>query len=38
MHTLICVAWRAAELENHLGIADKTLAEFIVELSKGKSR
>ena len=26
-----------AELENHLGIADKTLSEFIVELSKGKA-
>eukprot|EP00951_Prasinocladus_malaysianus_P013102 scaffold98434_cov41-Prasinocladus_malaysianus.AAC.1 len=24
------------ELENHLGIADKTLAEFIIDLSKGK--
>lgn len=27
---------RLAELENHLGIADKTLAEFIIDLSKGK--
>ena len=27
-----------AELEHHLGIADKTLAEFIIELSKGKGR
>ena len=25
------------ELENNLGIADKTLSEFIIELSKGKS-
>jgi ATP-dependent RNA helicase DHX8/PRP22 len=25
-----------AELENHLGIADKTLSEFVIELSKGK--
>lgn len=25
-----------AELENHLGLADKTLAEFIIELAKGK--
>lgn len=25
-----------AELENHLGLADKTLSEFIIELSKGK--
>mmetsp|Transcript_33661 Transcript_33661/g.95228 ORF Transcript_33661/g.95228 Transcript_33661/m.95228 type:complete len:1172 (-) Transcript_33661:83-3598(-) len=24
------------ELENHLGIADKTLAEFIIDISKGK--
>jgi len=29
--------WRAAELENHLGISEKTLAEFIVELSKDKT-
>lgn len=26
-----------AELENHLGISEKTLAEFIIELAKGKS-
>lgn len=26
-----------AELENNLGIADKTLSEFIIELSKGKA-
>lgn len=25
----------AAELENHLGISEKTLAEFIVDLAKG---
>ncbi|KAL4424788.1 hypothetical protein ABPG77_000828 [Micractinium sp. CCAP 211/92] len=25
-----------SELENHLGLADKTLSEFIIELSKGK--
>ena len=26
-----------AELENNLGLADKTLAEFIIEISKGKA-
>jgi hypothetical protein len=25
-----------AELENHLGIADKTLAEFVIELASGR--
>ena len=25
-----------AELENHLGIKEKVLAEFIIEISKGK--
>ncbi|KAI7836400.1 hypothetical protein COHA_009732 [Chlorella ohadii] len=34
---LSLVSKLTTELENHLGIADKTLAEFIVELSKGKS-
>lgn len=28
---------RIAELENNLGISEKTLAEFIVELSKDKT-
>jgi hypothetical protein len=27
----------AAELENHLGIGDKTLAEFIISLAEGQS-
>ena len=26
-----------AELENHLGISEKTLAEFIIELAQGKA-
>ncbi|PRW58375.1 putative pre-mRNA-splicing factor ATP-dependent RNA helicase [Chlorella sorokiniana] len=34
---LSLVSKLTTELENHLGIADKTLAEFIVELSKGKN-
>lgn len=27
----------AAELENHLGISEKTLAEFVIDLAKGKA-
>ena len=28
--------WASAELENNIGISEKTLAEFIVKLSEGK--
>jgi ATP-dependent RNA helicase DHX8/PRP22 len=37
LHRLRSVFHALAELENHLGIAEKTLSEFIIELSKGKS-
>ncbi len=34
---LLMKMYRIAELENNLGISEKTLAEFIVELSKDKT-
>lgn len=34
---MLIVACCPAELENHLGISEKTLAEFILELSKDKT-
>ena len=35
--TLSVTARLYAELENHLGISEKTLAEFIIELASGQS-
>ncbi len=34
---MLIIVTSSAELENHLGISEKTLAEFIVELSKDKT-
>ena len=30
-------AYRCVELENHLGISEKTLAEFVIHLAEGKA-